>query len=104
MKKHPFFDDLDWDNIRDLPPPWVPELESETDVGYFDDFSSAEDMAKYKEVHEKQKKVNAVEEVEQPFNRGVWVGFTFGKNGPNAKALSMMGGAPDENGELATIF
>ena len=33
-------------------------------------------MAKYAEVKEKQRNVDAVEEKDEPFNRGVWVGFT----------------------------
>ena len=60
-------------------------------------------MAKYAEVIEKQRNVEKVKEKEEPFSRGVWVGFTFGKNGPNAKALSAMGGSSDD-GSLATIF
>ena len=60
-------------------------------------------MAKYAEVIEKQRNVEKVKEKEEPFSRGVWVGFTFGKNGPNAKALNAMGGSSDD-GSLATIF
>ena len=57
-------------------------------------------MAKYAEVKEKQKNVDKVKEKEESFGRGVWVGFTFGKNGlgPSAKA----GAAADDG--FATIF
>ena len=103
MQKHVWFADVDWEHLRDIEPPYIPELYTETDTRYFDDFSNEEDMAKYNEVREKQKHVDEVEEVEQGMSRGVWVGFTFGKNGPNARALGAMG-APGENGELATIF
>lgn len=103
MKKHAWFAEVPWDELREVETPYVPELYTETDTRYFDDFSSEEDMAKYQEVRDKQKHVDEVEEVEQPMSRGIWVGFTFGKNGPNAKALNAMG-APDETGELATIF
>lgn len=34
-------------------------------------------MAKYAEVREKQRHVDAVVEKADKFNRGVWVGFTF---------------------------
>ena len=34
-------------------------------------------MAKYAEVKEKQRNVDAVREKEEAFGRGVWVGFTF---------------------------
>ena len=57
----------------------MPELDSETDAGYFDDFGSEKDMAKYKEVIEKQEALEAM--AERPgaggVGRGVFVGFTF---------------------------
>lgn len=102
LSAHPFFSGVKWDNLRANRPPFVPSLDSEADAAYYDDFSSAEDMAKYAEVIEKQRNVEKVKEKEEPFGRGVWVGFTFGKNGPNAKALGAMGGSDD--GSLATIF
>lgn len=34
-------------------------------------------MAKYAEVKEKQRNVDQVREKDEPFNRGVWVGFTY---------------------------
>lgn len=61
-------------------------------------------MAKYAEVIEKQRNVEKVKEKEEPFSRGVWVGFTFGKNGPNTKAFSATGSSGDDSGALATIF
>ena len=63
-------------------------------------------MAKYAEVLEKQKNVNAVRDKEDKFGRGVWVGFTFGKNGAGAaaKGLGMGGGDDESDGALATIF
>lgn len=79
----------------------MPALDSEIDTGYYDDFTSAEDMAKYAEVKEKQRNVDKVKEKEESFGRGVWVGFTFGKNGPGHK--SNLGDGYDD-GALATIF
>ncbi|KAJ3780710.1 kinase-like protein [Lentinula aff. detonsa] len=85
---HPFFTKcippVHWDDLRFTRAPFVPALDSELDTGYYDDFTSLEDMAKYAEVREKQKNVDKVREKEEPFGRGVWVGFTFGKNGPEA--------------------
>lgn len=49
-------------------------------MGYYDDFTNQEDLAKYGEVFEKQRNVDAVKEKEEGFGRGVFVGFTFGKN------------------------
>lgn len=61
-------------------------------------------MAKYAEVKEKQKNVDKVKEKEEPFGRGVWVGFTFGKSGPGANAKGLGGGGYEDDGALATIF
>lgn len=98
---HPFFDNVEWDNLRNVQAPFVPALDSEIDTGYYDDFTSVEDMAKYTEVREKQKNVDRVKEKEESFGRGVWVGFTFGKNGPGPK--TGVGGGY-EDGAFATIF
>ena len=104
VKAHSFFDQVPWNDLRQCEPPAIPELDGETDVGYFDDFSNMTDMAaKYGEVFEKQKAVENLKEKREPMGRGVWVGFTFGKNGPNPRALNAMG-APDESEELVTIF
>ncbi|KAJ3751193.1 AGC/NDR protein kinase [Lentinula detonsa] len=107
---HPFFTKctppVHWDDLRSTRAPFVPALDSELDTGYYDDFTSLEDMAKYAEVREKQKNVDKVREKEEPFGRGVWVGFTFGKNGPGANVgkLGGIGDAYGDDGALATIF
>ncbi|KAK2459745.1 hypothetical protein APHAL10511_008177 [Amanita phalloides] len=102
VASHPFFAGVKWEDMRSVRAPFVPALDSEIDTGYYDDFTSADDMAKYAEVIEKQKHVEKVREKEEPFNRGVWVGFTFGKNGPGPKVNNIIGGHDD--GSLATIF
>ena len=58
----PFFTDVPFASLRERDAPFVPMLDGETDVGYFDSFESAEDMAKYAEVFKKQRDVEAVEE------------------------------------------
>ena len=107
IQMHPFFKSVHWDNLRGTKAPFVPSLDSEIDTGYYDDFTSAEDMAKYAEVKEKQRNVDKVKEKEMDFGRGVWVGFTFGKNGPGVNARGL-GGHPDDqyddDSTLATIF
>lgn len=111
IASHPFFTGVQWDALRSVSAPFVPALDSEIDTGYYDDFSSPEDMAKYAEVLEKQRNVEAVKEKDDGGGRGVWVGFTFGKNGPG-KGMERMkglggGGGEDEeddSGSLATIF
>ena len=107
VTSHPFFKSakpsIKWDDLRATRAPFVPALDSEIDTGYYDDFTSVEDMAKYAEVLEKQKNVNKVKEKEEPFARGVWVGFTFRKNGPMAMAGGRHIGSEDD-GSKATIF
>jgi cell cycle protein kinase DBF2 len=55
----------------------VPELHSEDDVGYFDDFSNEEHMAKYKEVYDKQTELSNLAEPEAPLSKSAFIGFTF---------------------------
>ena len=112
VQTHPFFERVQWDDLRSTKAPFVPALDSEIDTGYYDDFTNAEDMAKYAEVKEKQRNVDKVKEKDMEFGRGVWVGFTFGKNGPggNSRGLAGLGGFGGGGGEeedglaLATIF
>ncbi|KAK8854791.1 hypothetical protein IAR55_003530 [Kwoniella newhampshirensis] len=96
----PFFAPLPFGSLRQIEAPFVPVLDGETDVGYFDSFESAEDMAKYAEVFKKQRDVEAVEE-KGIGNRNNWVGFTFGRNANVAMAPR---GIKPEGEALQTIF
>ena len=49
----------------------MPALDSEIDTGYYDDFTSPEDMAKYAEVTEKQRNVEKVKE--KDVNQSIWM-------------------------------
>ncbi|KXN84836.1 Serine/threonine-protein kinase sid2 [Leucoagaricus sp. SymC.cos] len=104
VQSHPFFKIVKWDDLRGVRAPFVPALDSEIDTGYYDDFTSPEDMAKYAEVQEKQKNVDLVKDSDEPMGRGVWVGFTFGKNGPGPKVNASSAYADDDDGTLVTIF
>jgi serine/threonine kinase 38 len=42
IKKHPFFNGIDWDNIRNSKPPFVPILKNEYDTSYFEKFEISE--------------------------------------------------------------
>ena len=55
----------------------MPELDGETDAGYFDDFGSEADMAKYKEVHDKQAALENMADRDEKMGKGLFVGFTF---------------------------
>ncbi|KAI1163940.1 serine/threonine-protein kinase DBF20 [Nemania serpens] len=74
---HQYFSEVDWRTLRQSKAPFVPELDSETDAGYFDDFSNEADMAKYKEVHDKQQALESMADREEEMNKGLFVGFTF---------------------------
>ncbi|KAF2458120.1 kinase-like domain-containing protein [Lineolata rhizophorae] len=77
IQRHEYFAEVDWARLREQRAPFVPELDGETDAGYFDDFSSEADMAKYKEVHEKQAALENMAERDEKMAKGLWVGFTF---------------------------
>ena len=52
IKKHPFFNDIDWDNIKKLKPQFIPKLKSDYDTKYFEIFPEKEPfyppLSKYK--------------------------------------------------------
>ncbi|KAF2970561.1 hypothetical protein GQX73_g3019 [Xylaria multiplex] len=75
--EHQYFSEVDWQTLRQSKAPFVPELDSETDAGYFDDFSNEADMAKYKEVHDKQQALESMADREEEMGKGLFVGFTF---------------------------
>jgi cell cycle protein kinase DBF2 len=77
VQAHAYFSEVNWADLRGKEPPFVPELDSETDAGYFDDFSNEADMAKYKEVHDKQTALENMEERKDAMSKVAFVGFTF---------------------------
>ncbi|ATY61165.1 serine threonine-kinase cot-1 [Cordyceps militaris] len=74
---HQYFAEVDWATLRQTRAPFVPELDSETDAGYFDDFGNEADMAKYKEVHEKQQALETMADRDDDMSKSLFVGFTF---------------------------
>lgn len=42
--EHPFFKSIDWEKLdnKSLPPPFIPKVKSETDVGNFDPYFTQE--------------------------------------------------------------
>ncbi|KAH8754174.1 kinase-like domain-containing protein [Diaporthe sp. PMI_573] len=74
---HQYFAEVNWETLRDTKAPFVPELDSETDAGYFDDFTNEADMAKYKEVHDKQSALENMADRNDDMGKSLFVGFTF---------------------------
>lgn len=68
---------MEWETLRETRAPFVPELDSDTDAGYFDDFSNEADMAKYKEVHDKQAALESMADRDEAMSKSLFVGFTF---------------------------
>ncbi|KAL9091005.1 MAG: hypothetical protein Q9159_001631 [Coniocarpon cinnabarinum] len=87
IQAHPYFAEIDWSVLRDPEKgpkaPFVPQLEGDTDAGYFDDFESEKDMAKYKEVHEKQRQLEDMAERGEKMGKSLFVGFTFRHRKPS---------------------
>jgi cell cycle protein kinase DBF2 len=77
VQSHDYFREVSWDRLRSERAPFVPELDSETDAGYFDDFGSEKDMAKYKEVLDKQEALERMADREGKMDKQLFVGFTF---------------------------
>jgi cell cycle protein kinase DBF2 len=77
IERHAYFAEVDFRKLREQKAPFVPELDSDTDAGYFDDFSNEADMAKYKEVHDKQQALETMADRDEKMNKAVFVGFTF---------------------------
>ena len=90
-RNHSYFAEVDFENLRTSTPPFEPQLDSDTDAGYFDDFSNDADMAKYKEVMEKRTQVENLAERGVPLPSRAFIGFTF-------KHSKMNGAGGDETG------
>lgn len=92
IKAHQYFSEVEWDTLRDPEKgpraPFVPQLESDTDAGYFDDFGNEKDMAKYKEVHEKQRQLEDMAERGEKMGKSLFVGFTFRHRKPGQEDAS----------------
>ncbi|PNY24558.1 Serine/threonine-protein kinase sid2 [Tolypocladium capitatum] len=87
---HQYFAEVDWQTLRQTRAPFVPELDSETDAGYFDDFGNEADMAKYKEVHDKQAALESMADRDDEMSKSLFVGFTF----RHRKTAGEDGGSP----------
>ncbi|EPQ30071.1 uncharacterized protein PFL1_02188 [Pseudozyma flocculosa PF-1] len=107
VQGHGFFSPLQLTKLREMSAPFIPQLENDEDTGYFDNFDDPNDMAKYKEVQEKQRNVEAVNDGGKGVGgRGLWAGFTFGKNGvgANGKPIDPTAPTKDAGDAFATMF
>ncbi|KAI4194357.1 MAG: hypothetical protein LQ346_003713 [Caloplaca aetnensis] len=91
---HTYFAEVDWPRLREQRAPFVPELDNETDAAYFDDFSNEADMAKYKEVHDKQMALENMADREDKMSKGLFVGFTFRHRKSAAEAANGQKSSP----------
>ena len=51
FQNHPFFSGVDWDRIRSLEPPYVPEYTSDTDTRNFEPYEPEEDHSRHHVSH-----------------------------------------------------
>ncbi|KAJ1889375.1 serine/threonine-protein kinase dbf2 [Kickxella alabastrina] len=84
---HPYFRGMAMGSLRATEqPPFVPELQSETDKAYFDDFSNPNDMELYRDVYNKRKELDTLVD-SQPANEAIdpaaFIGFTYRHNRVN---------------------
>ncbi|KAI9294754.1 kinase-like protein [Neoconidiobolus thromboides FSU 785] len=83
IKAHPYFNEIDWDNLRESEPPFVPQLESETDPSYFDDFTDNNTVQEvYNDIEKNQKSglfKSEDDEDEESYlpPRAAFIGFTY---------------------------
>ncbi|CCC67711.1 hypothetical protein NCAS_0A11530 [Naumovozyma castellii] len=75
IKRMPYFAEVNFNTLRQSAPPFTPQLDSETDAGYFDDFTNEADMAKYADVFKRQNKLSSM--VDDSAVDSKLVGFTF---------------------------
>ena len=68
FKKHPFFTDIDWDNIRSATPPYIPEYSSPTDTRNFDPIDDDESSVRHHYVrnHPVEQRSRPVEQRPRP--------------------------------------
>jgi serine/threonine kinase 38 len=75
IKRHPFFAGIDWDNLRRMTPPFKPNVRSDVDTSYFDEF---EDEPENKQAGPKRKGKLTDEDI-------VFKGYTYKRpSGPSA--------------------
>ena len=68
IKAHPFFKDVDWENIRTkMKPPFIPDIQNDYDTKYFEVFDEEEPFYPPKKPIKRRKDME-------------WLGFTYKGN------------------------
>ncbi|KAG0667752.1 serine/threonine-protein kinase dbf2 [Maudiozyma exigua] len=102
VKRMAYFSDINFDSLRSMSPPFIPQLDSETDAGYFDDFTNEADMAKYADVFKRQNKLSAM--VDDSAVDSKLVGFTFRhRNGKQGSSGILYNGSENSD-PFATFY
>lgn len=102
VKRMAYFSDINFDSLRCMSPPFIPQLDSETDAGYFDDFTNEADMAKYADVFKRQNKLSAM--VDDSAVDSKLVGFTFRhRNGKQGSSGILYNGSENSD-PFATFY
>lgn len=102
VKRMPYFSDIDFNKLRTMPPPFIPQLDSETDAGYFDDFTNEADMAKYADVFKRQDKLSAMVDSSQVSSK--LVGFTFRHRNGKQGSSGILFNGPEHSDPFATFY
>ena len=69
IKRHPFFRGVDWNNIRNVKAPFIPDIKNDWDNKYFDKFPEQEPF--YPPISKKSKKRKDINYAGYTFNRDV---------------------------------
>ncbi|GAV53243.1 hypothetical protein ZYGR_0AI05270 [Zygosaccharomyces rouxii] len=102
VKRMPYFAEINFETLRNMSPPFTPQLDSDTDAGYFDDFTNEADMAKYADVFRRQNKLSAM--VDDASVDSKLVGFTFRhRNGKHGSSGVLYNGS-EHSDPFATFY
>ncbi|CCD25904.2 serine/threonine-protein kinase DBF2 NDAI_0G01280 [Naumovozyma dairenensis CBS 421] len=102
VKRMAYFADIDFNTLRQISPPFIPQLDNEVDAGYFDDFTNEADMAKYADVFKRQNKLSAM--VDDSAVDSKLVGFTFRhRNGKQGSSGILFNGM-EHSDPFATFY
>lgn len=102
VKRMPYFADINFEALRTMSPPFTPQLDSETDAGYFDDFTNEADMAKYADVFKRQNKLSAM--VDDSAVSSKLVGFTFRHRDGKQGSSGILYNGSEHSDPFATFY